>query len=237
MRIGVTLPSFTSDAGGVLVAARSAEEAGLHGVFSFDHQWPLGHPERPSLAVFPLLGAVAAVTDRVRVGTLVARIGLLPDDVVLASLESLHVVLGGRLIAGLGTGDEASEPEHRRLGLPYLGVAARLESLSVVASRLEELGVECWIGGGRPSTNETAPASSAILNLWGARPAQVAALAGALRTQVTWGGPLPRTAKEAARQLAELAAAGASWVIWAWPPSLEVVCEAVELAGVPLDGD
>src|ERR1700722_11473141 len=104
MRVGVTLPTFRDDAV-VLDAARRAEEAGLDGVFVFDHIWPLGRPDRPALSAFPVLGAVCAVTERVSVGPLVARIGLVPEDVLVAEFASLSHLAPGRVIAALGTGD------------------------------------------------------------------------------------------------------------------------------------
>ncbi len=236
MKIGVTLPTFSPDAGAVLDAARGAEAAGLHGVFSFDHQWPLGHPERPSLSVHPVLGAVAAVTEAIGVGTLVARIGILPDEVLVASIEGLRAIAGDRVIAGLGTGDEASEPEHIRYGLPYLGVASRLERLRAVVERLRAAGIETWVGGGSAATNLMAQAVGATLNLWDASPERIARTVAKSSVPVTWGGPVPGSAGEAASQLRNLGEAGATWAVWAWPSSLERVCEAAALAGVELGG-
>jgi alkanesulfonate monooxygenase SsuD/methylene tetrahydromethanopterin reductase-like flavin-dependent oxidoreductase (luciferase family) len=236
VRIGVTLPTFTTDAGAVLEAARAAEAAGLHGIFSFDHQWPLGHPERPSLSAYPVLGAVGAATSSIAIGTLVARVGLLPDEVVAASLGSLAAIVGERLIAGLGTGDAASEPEHTRYGLPYYGVATRLGRLAHLADRLGSLGIECWIGGGSPATNRTADEAGVTLNFWGTSPERIVGLVERLEVPVTWGGPVPGGAGEAAELLGRLRDAGATWAVWAWPRSLELVREAAARAGIVLEG-
>lgn len=234
MRLGVTLPTFSTDGMAPARAAVLAEEAGLHGVFSFDHQWPLGHPGRPSMSVFPTLGAVAASTDSIRVGTLVARIGLLPDEVVLASLEGLAQILGDRLIAGLGTGDDASEPEHSRYGLPYFGAADRHERLSRAIERLATGGIETWIGGGRPSTNDVARRCGVALNLWGAPPDRVGRVGARLGLPITWGGPVPRDVAGAVAQLRGLEEAGATWAVWAWPSSLAAVLAAAAEAGISL---
>ncbi|MHB1987919.1 MAG: LLM class flavin-dependent oxidoreductase [Acidimicrobiales bacterium] len=242
MRIGVTLPTFSSDAGGVITAARAAERAALHGVFSFDHQWPLGHPERPSLSIYPVLGAVAASTERIQVGTFVARVGLLPDEVVLASIESLHAALGNRLIAALGVGDEASAPEHERYGLPFLGSSARLESLSSVLGRLSRLGIECWVGVGskvpsRSAIGQAATDCGASLNFWEASPEQIAAACAVSTVPVTWGGALPPSAEDAARTLVALRDVGAAWAVWGWPRSLDIVIKAANRAGITLAHD
>lgn len=230
MRLGVTLPTFSSDAAGVIEAAVAAERAGVHGVFAFDHLWPLGQPERPSLSLYPVLGAVGAATSGVQVGSLVARVGLLPDDVVVASFEGLREIVGKRLIAGLGTGDDESADEHLRNGIPYLGRRARLESLAAVLERLGRSGIERWVGGGGAGTNEVARGAGAALNLWRGTPERIEA-AG---PPVTWGGPLPSSPELAAERLAALASAGAAWAVWAWPRSLALVVEAAGLAGVPL---
>jgi alkanesulfonate monooxygenase SsuD/methylene tetrahydromethanopterin reductase-like flavin-dependent oxidoreductase (luciferase family) len=234
VQLGVTLPTFTDAPVAVLEAAEAAEAAGVHGVFCFDHLWPLGHPERPSLSIYPMLGAVGARTARLRLGSLVARVGLLPDAVVAASMEGLRAIVGERLIAGLGTGDEASRPEHDRNGLPYLGRNARLDSLSALIERLSGGGIECWIGGGGARTDDVARRSGAALNLWDASPERVSVVRARSGGPVTWGGPIPGTAEEAAAQLVALDAAGATWVVWAWPSSIDRVVEAARLAEIAL---
>jgi hypothetical protein len=65
----------------------------------------------------------------------------------------------------------------------------------------------------------------ASVNLWEAAPLQVAELVES-GMEVTWGGPIGGTAAVAAARLGELAAAGATWAVCAWPDSLETVAEA-----------
>ena len=72
MKVGVTLPQFRDEADTALSAARRAEALGIDGVFVFDHLWPMGHPGRPALSSGPLLGALAASTTTIHLGTLVA---------------------------------------------------------------------------------------------------------------------------------------------------------------------
>lgn len=241
MRIGVTLPTFTPDAGGAAEAAIAAEQAGLHGVFSFDHLWPLGHPARPSLSIYPMLGAVAALTGRIRVGSLVARVGLLPDEVVAASLESLHLSLGDRLIAGIGVGDQASAPEHERNGIPYLGVRPREESLSLLLRRLSRRGIECWVGAGtlhaaaRSATARVASETGVSVNFWQITADELTEAGRSCQVPVTWAGSFPKALDEATETLRRLREAGASWAVWAWPSSLDLVVEAAHGAGVELE--
>jgi hypothetical protein len=228
VRVGVTLPTFRDDAAAV-EAARRAEALGLDGVFVFDHIWPLGNRDRPALTAFPVLGAVAAVTSRIHLGTLVARIGLRPDDVLVAQLASLAAMAPGRLIAGMGTGDSKSAAENEAYGIPPGPPDERRLALAHCARRVLALGVPIWVGGGSKATTELAAdlGPGAAVNLWTAAPAAVAALAG--RFEVTWGGPVAAEAAEIALQLSELAAAGATWAVCSWPQSLEGVAEVAAM--------
>jgi alkanesulfonate monooxygenase SsuD/methylene tetrahydromethanopterin reductase-like flavin-dependent oxidoreductase (luciferase family) len=232
MKIGITLPSFSPDAGAVIAAAQAAEAAGVHGVFLFDHLWPMGDPTRPALSLYPLAGAVLARTRRIVVGSLVARIGLLPDEVVLASLSSLAELAGGRFIAAIGTGDSSSADENERYGIPYPSAQNRRDRLREVARDLHTAGIETWIGGGAGATNEIAGETGATLNLWGVAPEEVRA-ASAEASHVSWAGPLPKDGS-APRVLQALDDAGATWSVWGWPRSLDLVVATAEQADIGL---
>ena len=65
----------------------------------------------------------------------------------------------------------------------------------------------------------------AAVNLWAGDPVTVAELTAA-GTEVTWAGPVGESVAEATEQLGQIAAAGATWAVCAWPASLEVVAEA-----------
>src|SRR5579875_23412 len=136
MNVGVTLPQFRSEAETALRAAREAERLGLDGVFVFDHLWPMGSPQRPVLAALPLMGAIAAETESIAIGSLVMRVGLVPDDVLVEQLLDLAGMTGGRFIAGLGTGDRLSEQENIAFGAPYPSAAERRASLEYCARAL-----------------------------------------------------------------------------------------------------
>jgi alkanesulfonate monooxygenase SsuD/methylene tetrahydromethanopterin reductase-like flavin-dependent oxidoreductase (luciferase family) len=225
MRVGVTLPSFRDDAF-ALDAARRAEALGLDGVFAFDHIWPLRRPDRPALSCFVLLGAVAAATNRVALGPLVARIGLSPDDLLVAEVASLAAMAPGRVIAGIGTGDSQSRPENEAYGIEFAPAPTRRASLARCAAAIGALGVPVWIGGGGMAIDEAALAVGAAVNLWEGEVAAVAALEG--RTETTWAGPVPGDERDVRARLDELADAGATWAVCAWPDDLEVIAAAAE---------
>ena len=227
MKVGITLPQFRDEADSAIAAARRAEELGLDGVFCFDHLWPMGQPGRPALSSGPLLGALAASTSVIHIGTLVARIGLLPDDVLVEVLSSLNAISNGRLIAGLGTGDHLSRAENLAFGVPYDPPAERQVRLASVAVAVEARGIKVWVGGGLPSTSDLARTVGGAVNLWEAETAKVAATASA-GCETTWGGPLKGNAEHVEARLRELADAGATWAVCAWPDSLEVIAEAAD---------
>ena len=229
MKVGITLPQFQDEADSALEAARHAQALGIDGVFCFDHLWPMGQPDRPVLSLTPLLGALVASTSTIAVGTLVARVGLLPDEMLVAVLSSLSALSNGRLIAGIGTGDRLSRAENEAYGLPFESADRRRARLAIVASAVRNLGIPVWVGGGFPQNVELARSVGAAINLWESPTSDVAQLA-ATGIEVTWGGPIGDTLPEAADHLRQLSAAAATWAVCAWPDSIEMVAEAAERA-------
>ena len=149
MKIGVLLPMATRDAGRVLGFARTAEQLGFDGVFAFDHFFPPGAaPDRPSLEAYATLSAVARVTSRVGIGTLVTRASLRPVGLLAKQAATIADVSGGRFVLGIGTGDALSKAEHDAFGLPYLGPAVRRAHLVETVRALKALFAgEPWPGG------------------------------------------------------------------------------------------
>ncbi len=240
MKTGIVLPSFRDNPDDALAIAHDAEAAGVDGVFCYDHLWPLGQPHRPALAPFPLLAAVARRTARVAVGTLVARVGLVPDNVLVSQFGALSVLAPGRVIAGLGTGDRLSHTENEAYGVPAGSASDRLGALERCARILGSRGLAVWVGGSSRRTQQIAEATGAAVNLWEAGPDVLREQAR--RSPVTWGGPVPRVSAAPAEaavdadellaaQLAELDAAGASWAVFVWPvPMAALVTCAGRLA-------
>src|SRR5437867_10087356 len=110
---------FSGDAGKVLASATASERLGYDGLFAFDHFIPPGAaPDRPSLEAFSTLGAVAAATTRVQLGTLVTRTVLRPPGLLAKLAATVDVISGGRMILAVGTGDPIDRPEHQAFGFP-----------------------------------------------------------------------------------------------------------------------
>jgi hypothetical protein len=227
VKVGITLPQFRDDAEAAITVALDAEAAGLDGVFVFDHLWPIGQPDRPAVYSHVLLGALAAETSTLSIGTLVARVGLLPDAVLVNALGSVARMVGDRLVAGLGVGDKLSKAENEAYGVPFEPAAERLARMAGVADALRDKGIETWVGGRSAATREVAIGHADALNLWDAEVAEVAAERD---VAVTWGG-LVRPSDDLDVLLAGLAASGATWAVVApvgfeWHQAVTVIGSA-----------
>ncbi|MCU1457568.1 MAG: flavin-dependent oxidoreductase, F420-dependent methylene-tetrahydromethanopterin reductase [Actinomycetia bacterium] len=192
-RLGVTLPNFRDEPESSFEIAHAADEAGLDGVFGFDHLFRIGRTgRRPALEGLTLLGAVAAETRRVSVGTLVARSTLRPHATLVGAFDALHRISGGRLIAGLGSGDSESRAEMETYGLPFGTMEDRLESLDEAVRASAGRGYPVWIGG---AARHVAPmvAHADGWNRWGSTVELFAAGVARVRAVnprvvCTWGG-------------------------------------------------
>jgi alkanesulfonate monooxygenase SsuD/methylene tetrahydromethanopterin reductase-like flavin-dependent oxidoreductase (luciferase family) len=239
IRTGVVLPTFRDTPDGAFEAAAAAVAAGVDGVFCYDHIWPIGQPERPALAPFPLLGALATMlgpTGRAGegpfLGTLVARVGLVPDAVLAAQFLALEALAPGRVIAGLGTGDRLSEEENRAYGIPFAPAAERRAEMVELGRRLVRAGLPVWVAGGPASRMEEARAVGAALNVWDVQPALVAErTAEPDGLEVTWAGPSPSASPPIVDRLGALHGAGASWAVFAWPVDVEELAAAARDVG------
>jgi alkanesulfonate monooxygenase SsuD/methylene tetrahydromethanopterin reductase-like flavin-dependent oxidoreductase (luciferase family) len=151
LRLGLILPMFSGDAEKVLTAARASEDLGYDGLFAFDHFFPPGgRPDQPSLEAFTTLGAVAAATSRVRLGTLVTRTVLRPPGLLAKVASSVDLISGGRMILAVGTGDPIDRPEHEAFGFPDLSVPERRANLTETVTVLKTLFAgEAYPGGER----------------------------------------------------------------------------------------
>ena len=229
MKVGITLPQFREDVDTALEVARLAESAGLDGVFAFDHLWPIGRPDRPALPMLPFLGALAVETERMVLGSLVARIGLFPDAVLVNALQTVARMAGPeRFVAGLGVGDRLSREENLAFGVPFAPAAERIASLVACCRELRAAGVPVWVGGRSTAVQEVAVAEADALNLWQSPVEEVAARRG---TAVTWAGQV-RPEDDVPGLLSGLRDAGATWAVCApvgmpWDEAVEKIVAAV----------
>ncbi|MFJ9780120.1 LLM class flavin-dependent oxidoreductase [Amycolatopsis sp. NPDC101161] len=107
----------------------------------FDHLMPIGgDPDGPIFEGWTLLSALAAQTERIRLGLMVTSNRFRPPAVLAKIASTVDVVSGGRLDFGIGAGSRPSHPLARREydghGLPYHtqddAVAALAEACTVI---------------------------------------------------------------------------------------------------------
>ena len=109
--------------------ARACEENGFEGLFRSDHYLSVeGRTERGSLDAWTTLGALAAITSRIRLGTLVSPATFRHPSVLAKSAVAVDHVSGGRVELGLGAG--WNELEHRSYGFPFTDLRTRMDVMA-----------------------------------------------------------------------------------------------------------
>ena len=115
---------------------RYYEELGFDSIWDCDHFNRPSNPSEPYFEGWTLLAALAAETERVRVGVLVASNTFRHPALVAQQAITIDHISGGRLELGLGAG--WFEPEHEQFGIPLedppIRVAKFKEAVEVIDS-------------------------------------------------------------------------------------------------------
>jgi alkanesulfonate monooxygenase SsuD/methylene tetrahydromethanopterin reductase-like flavin-dependent oxidoreductase (luciferase family) len=214
VKLGALLPTFRNGAADALSFSDRALEAGIDGLFAYDHLWPMGSPTRPSLAPFAVLAAVARRHDDVIVGPLVARIGLVGTAHLVEQYRTLERVAPSRVICALGSGDKLSAAENEAYDVPSRSADERRALMAETARALSGA-MPIWFGAGNDETNRVAREVGATINLWDASPQRLRDVATS--GDVSWAGPVP---SDLSATLDSLRDAGATWAVFA--PDVDV---------------
>jgi F420-dependent oxidoreductase-like protein len=108
--------------------ARSCEESGFEGLFRSDHYLSVGgQTDRGSLDAWTTLAGLAALTDRIRLGTMVSPVTFRHPSVLAKSVATVDHISGGRVELGIGAGWH--EAEHHAYGFDFPETGARIEML------------------------------------------------------------------------------------------------------------
>jgi len=118
--------------------ALAAEEVGFDAIWLGDHLLYRG-PEgtKGPWEAWSMLAALAAVTDRVQLGPLVASTSFHAPAMLAKKAATVDEISGGRLILGLGAG--WSEDEYEAFGFPYDHRVDRFaEAFTIIRTLLRE---------------------------------------------------------------------------------------------------
>ncbi len=117
--------------------AQLIDRLGFHSIWFVDHMWSRGLPDLDHLEAWTLMSATAAVTERLRIGTLVLCNSYRNPALLAKMTASLDNVSNGRLILGLGSG--WMDEEYRAYGYPFPSPRVRIEQLEEALSIIKLL--------------------------------------------------------------------------------------------------
>jgi F420-dependent oxidoreductase-like protein len=109
--------------------AQACERHAIEALFRSDHYLSVADDrEKGSLDAWVTLGALAAVTSKLRLGTLVSPATFRHPSVLAKSAVTVDHISGGRVEVGLGTG--WWEAEHETYGFPFPPMRERMDALA-----------------------------------------------------------------------------------------------------------
>jgi F420-dependent oxidoreductase-like protein len=124
-----------------VAVADTAERLGFEALFTSDHYLSVqGGPDRGSSDAWTMLGALAARTSTIRLGTLVSPVTFREPAVLAKAATTVDRISGGRVELGMGAG--WWEEEHTTHGFDFPQVAERFarleEQLAIVNGLMTE---------------------------------------------------------------------------------------------------
>ena len=108
----------------------AAEAAGFDLITVMDHFYqigPVGAEDEPMLEAYTTLGAIAARTSRVRLGTMVTGVTYRNPAMLAKTVTTLDVISGGRALLGIGAA--WNDSEHRGYGFEFPPIGERMDRL------------------------------------------------------------------------------------------------------------
>lgn len=141
LKVGVQLPEVEWAPTWPEVAgmARAAERIGLDSIWVGDHLLykKEGYPPSAPWEAWSTLAALAAITERVELGPLVASAGFHNPSMLAKKAATIDLISGGRLIVGLGSG--WNKTEYDAYGYPYDRRVSRFaEAFEIIRTLLRE---------------------------------------------------------------------------------------------------
>jgi alkanesulfonate monooxygenase SsuD/methylene tetrahydromethanopterin reductase-like flavin-dependent oxidoreductase (luciferase family) len=138
VRVGIQLPEVEREVRWpeLRTIALAAERCGFDSIWVGDHMLYRGdgRPERGPWDAWTALAALAASTERVTLGPLVASTAFHPPGVLARMAATIDEAAGGRFTLGIGVG--WNETEFRAFGLPFDRLVSRFEEAFEIVRRL-----------------------------------------------------------------------------------------------------
>jgi F420-dependent oxidoreductase-like protein len=136
MKIGLQVPNFTYPGGPAQIQgtlaniARTADDTGFYSLWVMDHFFQIvsvGAHTLEMLEGYTTLGFFAALTKKVKLGTMVTGVTYRYPGILVKTATTLDVLSGGRSYFGIGAA--WNEQESKGLGSPFPPISVRFELL------------------------------------------------------------------------------------------------------------
>jgi probable F420-dependent oxidoreductase len=137
LHFGVTVPQIKRTWEESRAAARDFEAMGYDSLWVCDHLYGPQSPSIPILEAWSLIAALAAVTERVELGTLVTPAGMRNPAQLGKVIATVDNIAGGRVIPGFGAG--WMPREFTDFGTPFLSTKERLGQLRETVELLQRM--------------------------------------------------------------------------------------------------
>jgi alkanesulfonate monooxygenase SsuD/methylene tetrahydromethanopterin reductase-like flavin-dependent oxidoreductase (luciferase family) len=140
IHFGVTVPQIKRTWQESRDAGREFEAMGYDSLWVCDHLYGPQAPTIPILEAWSLVSALAAVTSKVEIGTLVTPAGMRNPAHLGKVIATVDNIAEGRIIPGLGAG--WMPREFTDFGVPFLSTGQRLGQLRETVSLLKRMWTE-----------------------------------------------------------------------------------------------
>ena len=140
LHFGVTIPQIKRTWAEAKSNAVEFEAMGYDSLWVCDHLYGPQSPQIPILEAWSLISAVAAVTNRVEIGTLVTPAGMRNAAQLGKVIATIDNIAEGRIIPGLGAG--WMPREFSDFGVPFLPTSQRLIQLRETVELLKRMWTE-----------------------------------------------------------------------------------------------